>query len=136
MTIIYLFFFYFRCSKCNAVLKSLDILKKHYRRTHDETKWPYCIECDVRFKKKAHYERHKIEQHDGENFNKCEKCGKTFNLKSRLKRHLLTHSKSYQCSFAGCSSVFEKWQQLLLHERSDHRRGKTLINNYCPFMYI
>ena len=109
-----------KCSKCDEVLETKYLLKKHIKSNHK--KLYNCQVCEDIFDETWKLEAH-MKDHDKKNEHECDHCGKTFHLNWRLMKHLNLHEKKNvrKCHYFNNSQAcpFEDIGCMFLHEESD-----------------
>ncbi|XP_046973359.1 zinc finger protein 846-like isoform X2 [Vanessa cardui] len=151
----------FKCTDCFKGFSEEDMLKRHIKIRHSESKGAIeCQFCRMRFKRKCrlrqhireHYTKYKCVRcnficvlettalshehyHNGVT-RKCKYCDKEFRYASTYYTHLRTHRSQYVCTFCGSSFVSEAG--LHQHKRVKHCTNDTTnqeddeeVNKYC-----
>ncbi|XP_031628843.1 zinc finger protein 91-like [Contarinia nasturtii] len=119
----------FQCHLCQKVVKEIDTLKRHMRRTHlpnENLKCKTCgMICQTNSELRNHYEAMHLKILD----HLCSLCGRGFKSKQSLRYHMYWHTgnKYFRCKFEGCEEAFYHPMKRLVHMQN-HAAKKTY---YC-----
>lgn len=112
----------YQCTQCSITASYPHNLKRHYKQMHNVDEKISCEECGKTFNKRHQLVKHQT-IHFGPSFYKCDKCTKSYTNLVRFRRHQKVHeegTKSYPCTFPGCSEVFGKLLLLCAHRKAKH----------------
>ena len=103
----------FKCSICNASMKTKTYLRVHMKNVHMQTSFHLCPYCGKKFKCKVSLVNH-IKVHEGNLDFVCVDCGKAFPTKERLFQHCKTHfANKHECT--ECGKKFKNLDEVIKH---------------------
>ncbi|CCK71062.1 Pzf1p KNAG_0F03980 [Huiozyma naganishii CBS 8797] len=111
---------------CGKAFTRPSLLTEHQQTVHQGIKRFQCPQCERQFARQAHLDRHLLSHAaDAQKPHHCSVCGKGVVTLQQLKRHEVTHTKSFKCTYDGCTESFYKHPQLRSHILSVHERKLT-----------
>jgi uncharacterized Zn-finger protein len=118
------------CEICNKSYRSKNILRKHMKVVHTETRDFVCDLCGKSFKQQDTLNAH-VRVHDNNRTEfQCKECGKYLSASAALKVHMRVHQrlKPYMCDVCGMS--FSQRGNLTKHMLS-HTDTTSFTCNQC-----
>ena len=116
----------YKCSQCKRKTTSMNELKQHYAKKHQQV---LCSICNKTFDSDILLARHNYTHYDKRFF--CKKCKEGFYFASELKKHKVSHAKtpSIQCMVAGCGKWFKRVAEVNVH--MEIHKNKTWNCKQC-----
>ncbi|XP_061415413.1 zinc finger and BTB domain-containing protein 16-like [Lethenteron reissneri] len=90
-----------------------------------------CFVCGLNVSNSTDLGAHLWKEHLLFNEGECKICGKVVNSKIAAQKHLLYHAGERKLECATCGEGFAFKQDLLLHKRKVHGRGKSYMCDEC-----
>lgn len=117
-------------SDCLQGFTNFSNLNRHYKKNHLNVIEYKCDQCfSVSFRRKDQFRRHMKNKHNIGNYTyTCEKCGNGYFNKYSFLKHIKVHDVK-ECSV--CHKHFDKWSQLVLHRKEEHRVIKINVQFEC-----
>ena len=122
------------CEFCNSEWDSLDSLKAHKIKVHQDGKFKCCFYCDykspIMCNLRYHIDRHHPEH--GERKHLCDLCGEGFMFLQNVKKHKMDSHQKVNCHI--CGKECYNNASLKDHLASSHNIGGTQLNcKLCTF---
>uniref|UniRef100_UPI00358F1EF8 zinc finger and BTB domain-containing protein 16-like n=1 Tax=Myxine glutinosa TaxID=7769 RepID=UPI00358F1EF8 len=95
-----------------------------------------CFVCGMVVNSSAELGSHLWKEHLLFNEGECKMCGKVVSSKAAAQKHLLYHAGEMKLSCSTCGEGFAFKQDLLLHKRNAHGRGKPYMCDECGRVFF